>query len=52
MQVPADAPADLLDRLVRSALRGTSAAITLNPRKVAEDALGSFSENRWARSSQ
>jgi alcohol dehydrogenase class IV len=43
--IPADAPADQLDRLVENAQESTAAAITLNPRKVDAAALrGLFAE--------
>ena len=42
--VPPDAPADLIDRLVQSALQGARAPLTLNPRRVDAAALaGLFS---------
>jgi alcohol dehydrogenase class IV len=39
VDVPPDAPEDLLDRLVRNARESTPVPITLNPRKVDDAAL-------------
>jgi alcohol dehydrogenase class IV len=47
--VPADAPEDLVERLVRSAYDSAPVPITLNPRKVSEDDLGTgFGEILYA----
>jgi len=40
VDVPPDAPHDLVDRLVRNAYESTRVPITLNPRKINEAALG------------
>jgi len=45
IEVPADAPADLLDRLVRNAYDSTPVPITLNPRKIAEEDMRGFFEH-------
>ena len=37
--IPANAPADLIDRLVRNAMESSASSITCNPRKVDEPAL-------------
>ena len=39
VDIPPDAPADLIDRLARNALESSSTSITCNPRKVDEAAL-------------
>lgn len=45
VEMPADAPSDLLDRLVDNAMESTAVGITLNPRKVDRLALrGLFAE--------
>ncbi len=42
LRLPADAPLDLLDRLVRSATESTPIGLTLNPRKVDAASLGAL----------
>ena len=39
IEIPPDAPADLIDRLARNAMESSSSSITCNPRKVDEPAL-------------